>query len=130
MAFVCRNKTMSGAPHLLAAKPQKALETRSQPKPKKLAKRQLLPFPVKDDAVVVCKDNLLFMRSLPDQSMKLIVTSPPYNLGKEYETKSSLNANLDAQGETIKEAVRLLHPSGSICWQIGNYVEDGEVYPL
>jgi adenine-specific DNA-methyltransferase len=70
------------------------------------------------------------MRSLPDESMKLIVTSPPYNLGKAYETKSSLEAYLDAQRETIKEAVRLLHPSGSICWQIGNYVEEGEVYPL
>jgi adenine-specific DNA-methyltransferase len=96
------------------------------------AKEVSLPKPVKadDDAVVVCKDNLLFMQSLPDQSMKLIVTSPPYNLGKEYETKSSLDAYLDAQGETITEAVRLLHSKGSICWQIGNYVEDGEVFPL
>jgi adenine-specific DNA-methyltransferase len=70
------------------------------------------------------------MRSLPAESMKLIVTSPPYNLGKEYETKKSLDVYLEAQRETIKEAVRLLHKQGSICWQIGNYVEDGEVYPL
>lgn len=83
-----------------------------------------------NDAVVVCQDNLVFMRSLPDASMKLIVTSPPYNLGKEYETKSSLDDCLGAQQETIQEAVRLLHPSGSICWQTGNYVDDGEVFPL
>lgn len=82
------------------------------------------------DAVVACQDNIVFMRSLPDDSMKLIITSPPYNLGKAYETKSSLDAYLDAQRETIKEAVRLLHPNGSICWQIGNYVDEGEVYPL
>jgi adenine-specific DNA-methyltransferase len=82
------------------------------------------------DALVKCQDNIVFMRSLPDDSMKLIVTSPPYNLGKAYETKSSLDAYLDAQRETIKEAVRLLHPNGSICWQIGNYVDEGEVYPL
>jgi adenine-specific DNA-methyltransferase len=91
------------------------------------------PVPIESkaqDAIVVCQDNLLFMRSLPDSSMKLIATSPPYNLGKEYETKSSLQAYLDAQRETIKEAVRLLHPNGSICWQIGNYVEEGEIYPL
>jgi len=37
---------------------------------------------------------------------------------------------LTAQPETIQEAVRLLHPSGSICWQIGNYADDGEVFPL
>jgi DNA modification methylase len=70
------------------------------------------------------------LRSLPDESMKLIITSPPYNLGKEYETKKTLDIYLDEQRETIKEAVRLLHKQGSICWQIGNYVEDGEIYPL
>ena len=30
----------------------------------------------------------------------------------------------------IAEAVRLLHPQGSICWQVGNHVDDGEVFPL
>jgi adenine-specific DNA-methyltransferase len=104
---------------------------------------QLLPLPVlkksggpvpvprkQQDAFVVCQDNVAFMQALPANSMKLIVTSPPYNLGKEYETKSSLIAYLEAQKATIKEAVRLLHPEGSICWQIGNYVDDGEVFPL
>jgi len=62
--------------------------------------------------------------------MKLIITSPPYNLGKEYETKRSMDVYLDAQRQTITEAVRVLHPQGSICWQIGNYVEDGEVFPV
>jgi len=91
------------------------------------------PIPVpgrQQDAFVLCQDNVAFMRALPADSMKLIVTSPPYNLGKEYETKSSLIAYLEAQKATIKEAVRLLHPEGSICWQIGNYVDDGEVFPL
>jgi adenine-specific DNA-methyltransferase len=82
------------------------------------------------NAVIVCEDNLVFMRSLADASMKLIVTSPPYNMGKEYETKSSLEVYLEDQRQTISEAVRLLHPKGSICWQIGNYVDDGEVFPL
>src|ERR1043166_8609983 len=83
-----------------------------------------------DDAVVVCKDTIDFMRGLPDESMKLIITSPPYNLGKEYETKQSLEAYISEQSKAIKEAVRLLHPNGSICWQIGNYVDGGEIYPL
>jgi len=84
----------------------------------------------REDVVVVCKNNLEFMRSLGRGSMKLIVTSPPYNLGKIYETKQSLDDYYDEQSKTIKEAVRLLHPQGSICWQVGNYVDDGEVYPL
>jgi adenine-specific DNA-methyltransferase len=36
-------------------------------------------------SVIRCEDNLTFMRSLPDESIHLVVTSPPYNIGKEYE---------------------------------------------
>lgn len=75
-------------------------------------------------------DNLDFMRRLPKSSMHLIVTSPPYNLGKEYEKKTSLDTYIEQQAATIAEAVRLLHPNGSICWQVGNHVNDGEVFPL
>jgi adenine-specific DNA-methyltransferase len=118
---------MSGTAQLFRTS-EKLLPNRDSDKAKKPSRLKLVK-PV-DEAVIVCQDNLLFMRSLPDQSMKLIVSSPPYNLGKEYETRSSLDAYLELQRQTIKEAVRLLHPKGSICWQIGNYVEDGEVYPL
>ena len=81
-------------------------------------------------AIMACQDNLEFMRGLPDGSMKLIVTSPPYNIGKEYENRSSLETYLADQERVIAECVRLLHPKGSLCWQVGNYVEDGEVIPL
>lgn len=70
------------------------------------------------------------MRSLPASGMKLIVTSPPYNVGKEYESKTTLDAWLDSQRAVIAECVRLLHPGGSLCWQVGNYVDRGEVVPL
>ena len=79
---------------------------------------------------MVCQDNIDFMVGLPDASMKLIVTSPPYNLGKSYEKRSPLDDYLDDQSRVIAECVRLLHPTGSICWQVGNYVADGEVVPL
>lgn len=61
---------------------------------------------------------------------KLIVTSPPYNVGKEYETKKSIEKYLEDQKTIIKELVRVLSPSGSICWQVGNYIDKGEVFPL
>ncbi len=77
-----------------------------------------------------CEDNRSFMAGLPNGSMKLIVTSPPYNIGKEYERRLSLPSYLHAQEEVIEECVRLLDQSGSLCWQVGNYVEDGEVIPL
>ncbi|HEV7332719.1 MAG TPA: site-specific DNA-methyltransferase [Flavisolibacter sp.] len=75
-------------------------------------------------------DNLNFMRSLRDESVHLIVTSPPYNIGKEYEKKRSQECYVEEQVATIAEAVRLLHPNGSICWQVGNHVDDGEIFPL
>lgn len=70
------------------------------------------------------------MRSLKKESMHLIVTSPPYNIGKEYERKTSLDVYVEEQAATIAEAVRVLHKNGSICWQVGNHVDNGEVFPL
>lgn len=84
-----------------------------------------------DKAVhMACEDNLKFMRPLDDESMKLIVTSPPYNMRKKYEKRSSLDKYLENQAQVISECVRLLHPQGSLCWQVGNHVDKGEVHPL
>lgn len=82
-------------------------------------------------AHLTCEDNLTFMGGLPPESMKLIVTSPPYNIGKSYEKRLSMSAYLAAQAPVIAEAVRLLDPRGSLCWQVGNHITpDGEVVPL
>ena len=70
------------------------------------------------------------MERIRDGQMQLIVTSPPYNLGKDYEAKTSLDDYLEGQERVISECVRLLHPKGSICWQVGNYVDEGEIVPL
>jgi len=75
-------------------------------------------------------NNLSFMAKLKDGMFKLIVTSPPYNLGKQYESRAPLEAYLESQQDVIAECVRLLHPQGSLCWQVGNYVENGSIAPL
>ncbi|HTV62425.1 MAG TPA: site-specific DNA-methyltransferase, partial [Verrucomicrobiae bacterium] len=67
---------------------------------------------------------------LPTNFFSLIITSPPYNLGKEYEQRSSLRNYLALQKPLIHELKRALKHNGSICWQVGNFVEDGEVFPL
>jgi len=81
-------------------------------------------------AIITCQDNIEFMRPLADGNFKLIVTSPPYNLGKAYESRSKLDVYLAIQERVIAECVRLLDDRGSICWQVGNYVENGEIFPL
>ena len=75
-------------------------------------------------------DCLNLLKQIPDKFVKLIVTSPPYNLGKEYETRRDLKIYLDQQKKVIEESVRILDDSGSICWQVGNYVDNGKIIPL
>ena len=82
------------------------------------------------DIVLEKNDTIKFTKKLPDQSIQLIITSPPYNIGKAYETRVSINEYLDTQKELIQELVRVLKDEGSICWQVGNYVDKGEVFPL
>ena len=95
-----------------------------------LAQGQRTLFPSNNRPSLACMDNLAFMQDMADEKFKLIVTSPPYNLGKEYEGKAPLDAYLAMQERVIRECVRLLHPQGSLCWQVGNYVQNGEIVPL
>lgn len=82
------------------------------------------------EVVLHLGDTAEFVKTIPDQQIQLIITSPPYNIGKAYETRQAIESYLDQQDEVIDDLVRVLAPSGSLCWQVGNYVEDAEVYPL
>jgi adenine-specific DNA-methyltransferase len=75
-------------------------------------------------------DNLAFLAGFGDGSVQLVVTSPPYNLGKAYETTAPLDDYVRAQTRVVAECVRVLAPQGSLCWQVGNHVRGGEVVPL
>lgn len=75
-------------------------------------------------------DCINFLKTIPDNTFQLVVTSPPYNIGKEYERRLRLEAYLDQQAAVIRECVRCLSPRGSICWQVGNYVDNGAIIPL
>lgn len=87
-------------------------------------------LPTTQNVRMAHQDNLAFMRPLSDGMMRLIVTSPPYNIGKKYERRSPLDAYIASQAQVISECVRLLADDGSLCWQVGNHVDDGEIFPL
>ena len=70
------------------------------------------------------------LAEIPDESIQLAITSPPYNLGKEYERRLKLDDYTRQQREVIAECVRTLSPRGSLCWQVGNYVSNGSIIPL
>ena len=95
-------------------------------------KKQNIPssFQKNQQVVIFPGDILNFLQQIPDKSIKLIVTSPPYNIGKEYERKTTLDSYVEQQTKVIKECVRVLSSRGSICWQVGNFVQKGTVMPL
>jgi len=75
-------------------------------------------------------DCLDLLRAIPDSSVDLIVSSPPYNLGKEYEAKRALEIYINEQSSVLKECVRVLKSTGSIFWQIGAFSDEGALIPL
>lgn len=84
-----------------------------------------------DSRIVLTEgDTLEVLKNLPNSAFKLIVSSPPYNIGKEYEKQVELKNYLEWQTEIIKELSRVVTTDGSIVWQVGNFIDDGEVYPL
>lgn len=66
------------------------------------------------------------------KKFKLIMTSPPYNMDKEYEKTNSLENYRAEISAVIDKLSKLLLNNGSICWQVGNYVnpKTKEVVPL
>jgi len=75
-------------------------------------------------------DCMDFLPLIYDEKIQLIITSPPYNIGKEYEENLSLPEYKESQRRIIKECVRTLNEKGSICWQVGTYVKNGVRLPL
>jgi DNA modification methylase len=82
------------------------------------------------DAVFLFGDASETLKTIPDASVKLIITSPPYNLDKAYENKKSLNEYFEQIEPILQNLIRVLSDDGSLCWQVGNYVNKGEVFPL
>jgi len=87
-------------------------------------------FDLKKSIVIFRGDCLDLLKTIPDETIKLVVTSPPYNIGKEYEKKLKLDRYIEQQTRVIKECARVLSKKGSICWQVGNYVNNGSIIPL
>jgi len=87
-------------------------------------------FGLNEEIVVFHGNCLELLRTIPDNFIQLIVTSPPYNLGKEYEKKLKLEDYIEQQKSVIKECCRVLSLKGNICWQVGNYVDHGTIIPL
>lgn len=79
---------------------------------------------------IINNDRMKLLKNLKNNSVQLIITSPPYNIGKSYEKKETLDVYLNEQEKTLKECYRILKKKGSLCWQVGSYFEKTELFPL
>lgn len=84
-----------------------------------------------NDITIVNGDCIEYAKNIENESVNLIITSPPYCMQKAYE---DLKADLDTfktnNTEILKESIRVLKKGGSLCWQVGYHVKDGIVVPL
>ena len=76
------------------------------------------------------RDCIDILPNLDKESIDLIITSPPYNIGKEYEESLILEEYKEFQKKVISECSRLLKNTGSLFWEIGTYIKGKKIIPL
>src|SRR5260370_13512049 len=75
-------------------------------------------------------DAVALLSNLPESSVDLIVTSPPYFMGKEYDESKSVADFMLEHDRILPLAAKALKDGGSVCWQVGHHVDSGRLVPL
>ena len=71
------------------------------------------------------------LKSLPSESVDLVITSPPYCIGKAYEDPHNDIESFKQQHLSLfNDLYRVIKPGGSVCWQVGYHISDKCVVPL
>ncbi len=86
----------------------------------------------KDKEIVLYNGNCLdLLKKIPDNSVDLIITSPPYCMKKAYENSTDdINTFREVHETIFPEIYRILKVGGSVCWQVGYHVNKTETFPL
>ncbi len=75
-------------------------------------------------------DCLVGIRELPNESVDLIITSPPYFMGKKYDSSNDIDDFINLHMALLPELIRVTKKGGSICWQVGYHAKNGVITPL
>lgn len=84
----------------------------------------------KTGSAIYSGDCFDLINRLPDSCVDLTFTSPPYCIGKDYESSTSVSDFLAFHKRILPEIVRVTKPGGSICWQVGYHSLNGQSVPL
>lgn len=77
------------------------------------------PLPISSENKIFCKSSES-MDELPDRCIHLMVTSPPYNVGKLYDQDLTLDEYRSLIKRVMKEVYRVLVPGGRVCLNVAN----------
>lgn len=75
-------------------------------------------------------DSLKLIQTIPDETVDLVVTSPPYFMGKEYDRSKKVEDFIESHQALFPEIIRVTKKGGSICWQVGYHSEKNVLIPL
>ena len=82
---------------------------------------------------ILCGDNLELIRQLPDRSVQLVITSPPYFQQRDYGAGMGNEARLEEYLENLlslfRECVRVVKDDGSLVFNLGDKYEDRQPTP-
>ncbi len=80
---------------------------------------------------ILCGDNFELIQKLPDRSIHLVITSPPYFQQRDYGGGMGNEKNVDAYVDTLlrifRECVRVVRDDGSIIFNVGDKYEDSNL---
>lgn len=88
------------------------------------------PHSAGEDYAIYCADCLPMLRTLPPSLFSLTVTSPPYNIGKEYETPLPLEKYLSWCEHWMREVYRVTRPDGAFWLNLGYMEKPGRAKAL
>lgn len=88
-------------------------------------------FKESNQVTLYCGNCLELLKTLPKETVDLVITSPPYCIGKEYEDPNNDIISFKKQHANIfDELYRVVKPGGSVCWQVGYHISSKCVIPL